>query len=147
MTTNIELSNKLRKFKKFIGVFSKDGIPNTIGKGEAMIINFEKATESGSHWVCILGGAMDGLNLYIDSYGMAPPDSFIRLLKGENNYYKYNTSQYQSMSSIKCGEFCVYFISRFLSPRFDIYKTFYETIKPKEFEKNDLVVARLYNDL
>ena len=148
MTTNIQLNQALSKYRKkgFLGVYANDTTPKSIRFGEAFITNLEPTTKGGSHWVCVLGGAINGMNLYVDSYGFHSPDSFMSMLKNESGYFKFSTSQYQSIDSIKCGEFCCYFIAKFLDGR-NIYDLFYKDLEPGRYVKNDQIVSSFFKTL
>ena len=51
----------------FRGIYSRDNLPKIIRK-ECAIINLNKETESGSHWVCYRN--IDNYCEYFDSFGL-----------------------------------------------------------------------------
>ena len=59
------------KIPNFKGVFMRDELPTTPQKQECGIVNFNKSTEPGSHWVAYF---KDGeKRIYFDSFGQVIP--------------------------------------------------------------------------
>ena len=51
--TNIELYDFANKLQiPLRGVFMRDSLPNSPYENENGIVNFNKSSESGTHWVC-----------------------------------------------------------------------------------------------
>jgi hypothetical protein len=107
--SNIQIEKLVKKYniKNFIGVYSKDRLPDKKREGW-YIINMENYDDGqGTHWVC---AKYDKVNsIYIDSFGFPPP-----LVVEE--YFDdpiYNTQQVQHLKSLRCGHFCLYFIKKF----------------------------------
>jgi hypothetical protein len=90
---------------KFIGVFARDKLPLTRQNG-AYVINFDKDSQPGSHWVAVY---VNGMNIeYFDSFGRKPYHYDIKQFLGSN--YSYNSVSLQPVLSKCCGFFCVYFL-------------------------------------
>ena len=49
---------------------------------------------------------------YFDSFGLAPAQECIQLMKSSNKPIEYNSSQIQNIDSIMCGYYCIYYISQ-----------------------------------
>ena len=56
MTTNIQIQNRLKNNKHFVGVFSADSLPDvtTLNVDSSLIVNYSKSNHPGSHWVAFL---------------------------------------------------------------------------------------------
>jgi hypothetical protein len=102
--TNFELFDFAKKLDiNLRGVYMRDGLPEKPLKNECAIVNFNKVSESGTHWVCY---KKDGdVKLYFDSYGG-------RVLQEVRNYLKSpiyrNTDIVQPFDTPICGHLCLY---------------------------------------
>ena len=95
--------------KHFIGVFASDSLPLEIShKPVSLIANLDTSMEDGSHWVCFYF-PQHGLPEYMDSFGLHPIPSFLKLL---GHKYRCNTSFLQSPFSAVCGQYCLYYLHR-----------------------------------
>jgi hypothetical protein len=144
-TSNTQLTNKLREFPKFRGVFPQDELKflGSLKPGEAIIANFESPPLNGSHWTCAINHPVLG-KFYIDSFGYVPPITFQDFLMEKNESFKFNRIQYQEITSKNCGEFSTYFVSRFLMglPLNDIFNLdFFPS------DKNEKTVLDWFNSL
>jgi len=95
---------------KFIGVFSKDELPDKLNENENLIINLDDHDGNGTHWTCIYNDDGEYCQ-YFDSYGFPPPDLAINFMRTSNKKIAYSTSQIQMSNSILCGYYCMYFIN------------------------------------
>lgn len=95
----------------FKGVFSSDELPwfekDEILKNKFIILNLDKRSEPGSHWVCIMLHPCNK-NLFFDSYGMLPQNSDFEEFM--NKSYSYNSTVFQHDLTTTCGQWCIYFI-------------------------------------
>ena len=100
--TDIEISRfaiNVLKLPNFRGVFMLDELP--IGSGplyrENAIVNLNRSTEPGSHWVAY---KKRGCNAsYFDSYGdLCPPSELVAYLRERNtvDQIEYNVERYQN---------------------------------------------------
>ena len=81
--SNFDLLNaaKQLKIKNFRGVFMRDQLPKKPNNIETGIINLDKNSGPGTHWV---GYAIDPRGIiYFDSYGLAPPKEFLEYVTGD----------------------------------------------------------------
>jgi len=108
MSSNIEIEEKLKDIKQFLGCFPIDKIPN-LKKNESIIINSDKHNEEGTHW---MGLKISSKNvcLFFDSFGEPPNINIINSLSKQFRKLVYNSIQIQSVFSSKCGEFSMQFI-------------------------------------
>ena len=92
----------------FKGPFMRDELPSTPQHQECGIVNFNKSTEPGSHWVCFL---KDGdKRIYFDSFGQKAPTEIQKYLKTKEEFQndapviQRNTDIVQEI----CGQLCIY---------------------------------------
>ena len=97
------------KIKNVKGVISRDEIPRLVKNipNQCFIINLDDTEGPGTHWVAVKI-TEDFVN-YFDSFGMQPPQELINLCHTFNKLYKYESNQFQDLSSVLCGYYCLYF--------------------------------------
>lgn len=97
--------------KVFLGAFPIDKLPprRFIKYPCALIVNFDKSTEKGSHWVSIFI-AQNGYGFYFDSAGKQPPDQIERFLNRNCIDWEYFTERVQKYVTKTCGEHCIFFL-------------------------------------
>lgn len=102
---------------QFVGVFAADQVPTkppllTSDLKKCYVLNTDKSTEPGSHWVCVVFQPHEK-PVYFDSYGLKPFVSSIESFLGLD--YDFNSTQLQHPLSTTCGEWCILFILCYLS--------------------------------
>ena len=94
-------------------------------KHSPCIINLDDFGNQGTHWVCCFPSltianlakpcltpkAQGSLN-YFDSFGMPYPEEYAKRAKKDNLQIIYNTSQYQELTSVLCGYYCLFVLHR-----------------------------------
>ena len=100
------------KIPNFKGVFMRDELPSAPQNKECGIVNFNKSTESGSHWVAYF---KDGeKRIYFDSFGQVIPTEIQKYLKTKEEYQndapviQRNTDIVQEPNTEICGHLCLY---------------------------------------
>ncbi|GFW55297.1 uncharacterized protein TNCV_116831 [Trichonephila clavipes] len=101
--------------KGFRGVFTSDLLPKKMRQFENGIINLDIATGPGTHWVCYYNDPKNNFVEYFDPFG----DYVYRILPNIKRYLLssgkkeigYNSSFLQHPASVKCGYFCMKYIS------------------------------------
>ena len=103
--SNIELEDAAKRLKisSFRGVFLLDKLPKKPNKKECGIVNFDKSSGSGTHWVAWYKNGKT--KIYFDSYGVHPPLEVIYYLEKPIHY---NTDQLQPAEEVFCGHLCLY---------------------------------------
>jgi len=79
-------------------------------KDGAYIINLDDyGNKGGTHWTALI--IVKKYALYFDSYGLSIPTSIKYFIK-KNNCRKiyYSVDQIQSLPSVTCGYYCIYFL-------------------------------------
>ena len=118
---DIENWMKYLNMKNFQGVYSRDKVKNCTKEG-FYVINLDDSYGPGTHWVamCIKPDIIG----YIDSFGLRPPEEVVQLSNVLGFNYIYNSSQYQDISSVLCGYYCIYWINESYKG-----KSYYDVIK------------------
>jgi len=105
--TNFELFDICKRMKiPLVNVIAKDEI-NLITKNGNYILNLENHNLKGSHWTALCLFAKHGL--YMDSFGMPPPEKLFNYLEKKYKQVNYNRMEIQDMDSKLCGYFCIAF--------------------------------------
>ena len=102
---NFELKDAVKKLKipSFRGVFLLDTLPKKLNKKECGIINFDKSSGPGTHWVAWYKNGKT--KIYFDSYGVRPPLEVIRYLGSPIHY---NTDKLLPAGQVFCGHLYLY---------------------------------------
>ena len=91
----------------FRGVFMIDNLPIKLNFRESGIVNLQKLSQTGSHWVAYkkLGRIVE----YFDSFGnLRPPKELEKYFQNCQVYY--NRDRYQELEQSNCGQNCVKFL-------------------------------------
>ena len=107
------LRNDRRTSPVFSGVFPSDKLPmNKINYPSAFVVNLDKSSQEGSHWIAIYFDHAGRSELF-DSYGTHPlPDAILRFLHRHTleGRTKRNEKQLQSFFSTVCGAYVIFYI-------------------------------------
>lgn len=106
------ITANLKCLKNFVGVFSRDTLPVVVKLPVGLVINTDKSSLPGTHWVAIYIDA-DGFGEYMDSFGLRPLTSDILAFLNKNciSGWEHNPITFQSPVSSACGPYCVLFIT------------------------------------
>jgi hypothetical protein len=104
------------------------------------ILNLDKHTENGSHWICIFINTNKKQIEYFDSEGQKYKNkyinNFLNILKKEYKFdIVYNKRQFQ-FTGVQCGFYCVYYIIQRL------LKRSFQTITQNPITDNDILLFR-----
>lgn len=105
------MNNRDNPKSKFIGVFSRDGLPKKLNNNESLILNLDSEMGNGTHWVSIYNDPNQKYVEYFDSYGLPPPEEAIEYMKTTKKPIYYNTNQMQAINNIMCGFYSIYYIN------------------------------------
>ena len=102
--TNFELYDYAQKLNiKLRGVFMRDSLPETPHDNECGIVNFNKVSEKGTHWVAYY--KQGDFKQYFDSFGQVVLQEVRDYLKSP--IYR-NTDIIQPINTPICGHLCLY---------------------------------------
>jgi len=90
----------------FLGVFARDRVPLQPKYPSGIILNTDKQTEEGEHWLAIYYDN-DGYAEFFDSFGKHP--SYYNMeayMNKTSRKWNHNTIQLQSFSNF-CGHYCL----------------------------------------
>ena len=100
----------LQNRKEFLGCFPSDSLPPFPTQfPKSMIINTDKATKAGEHWLGLV--LTENKCFYFDSYGLFIFNT--NIIKYLQPFYKmisYSSIPIQHATTTLCGEFCIGFI-------------------------------------
>ena len=137
--TNLELEDKMKKTflkNKFLGVFSKDELPEC-KEGHCMICNIQDSVNSngqplpGTHWIA---AGRKGEPWCVDSFGLAPPKDVVASI---GKYVAYNTRQVQDPKSDLCGYYAMAACCEIMASNHDPTETIREFID--QFDEAPLI--------
>jgi hypothetical protein len=116
------IQNNLKNQKGFRGVFTVDLLPNKMKKFESGVINLDISTGPGTHWVCYYNDPKHNYVEYFDPFGEYEynskklkqeiiPTNIVNYLKTSGKEIRYNSSFLQHPASVKCGLYCMKYIT------------------------------------
>ena len=142
-----QINDAMKGVKGFVGTFPIDKLPKKLNIGEALISNFQTAEQGGSHWVSLsyLPATKSSLPrlIYMDSFGMPPPIPILKLCHASAPAFWYTDSQYQKYTSLECGMYCVYFVTKALAGD-EVEKILGSELIPHPSNANETLVKKFY---
>jgi len=140
-TLQINIIMQHDKFTKnlYIVTFAIDALPQKIKYPSCMVINNQKSTHAGEHWIAI-HYFRNKKAQFFDSFGHSP--TFYGLesyMKQTSNSYTYNSKKVQSIYSNYCGLYAVLFL--FFKARYRSLEYFLKQFK--NAKKNDILLEYL----
>jgi hypothetical protein len=139
----IQLQKILEHYAKvknfYYGVFAADRLPTIDRFPSCLIMNNQKSTQEGQHWVAIFFNKKKHCEFF-DSFGKSPAYYGIqKYLKEYSTKTKYNTKIIQSNVSPYCGLYCIFFLIFKLRGRSMDY---YVKLFKKNPLKNDIMFSK-----
>lgn len=113
-----EIKKALCSYDKFIGCFARDKIPSIVEYPAFIIVNTDKSSAPGTHWVAMRFTSKECE--YFDSFGLPPLHQEMINAIGSRKML-WNGRCLQHPSSRTCGEFCIAFV-KFRSLNFSFIK-------------------------
>ena len=111
---NIQLISVAKKLKitNLKGVFVRDKLPRKQSRNaECGILNLDSSFGPGTHWTAwYKSGSRSCEKLYVDSYGLRPPDELVEYLQRP---VFYNSERVQPEGQVFCGHLCLYVFKKF----------------------------------
>lgn len=107
--SNFDLMDWINKLgiSYFRGIYSRNGLPNKIGK-ECGIINLDDKQGPGTHLVCYrnIGNVVE----YFDPFGLIMPNEALNYFHTANKPIVYSIDEIQNRSTVLCGYWCLYYL-------------------------------------
>ena len=108
--TNLEIQTYHQNERRFIGVYSRDNLPDNLPdnvKGCAYIVNLDEHSDIGTHWVALY--VNNKTVTYFDSFGVEQIPKEIKEFINNKNVIA-NIFRIQAYDSVMCRYFCIEFI-------------------------------------
>ena len=108
--TNFEIQKYYQNKPRFIGVYSRDNLPDKIKDG-AIVINLDDYSNIETHWIASYVNAETVT--YFDSFGVEHiPREIKKFIKRSIDKFtiKISIFRIQAYESVMCGHFCIGFI-------------------------------------
>ena len=96
--------------KSYLGTFALDKLPQKVRYPSCLIVNNQKSTEPGEHWVAIYFGKNKKAEFF-DSFGNSPHTFGLeKYIQNNSLTMKFNRIKLQSDFSLFCGYYCVLYL-------------------------------------
>ena len=135
---NFEIQAYYQIEHRFIGVYSRDNLPDKIKDG-AYVTNLDEYSDIGTH--CIALHVKNKTVTYFDSFGIAHIPKEVKKFIGNRTMIT-NIYRIQNYDSIMCGYFCIGFIDyMFMGKSLTDYTNLFS---PSNFKKNDDIILNYF---
>ena len=132
--TNFEIEAYFQNESRFIGVYSRDNLPNKIKDG-AYVINLDEYSDIGTHWIALYKN--NKTVTCFDSFGVEHMPKEIKKFTNNKNIIA-NIFRIQACGSVMRGYFCIGFIDyMFMGKSLTDYNNLFS---PNNFKKNDDII-------
>ena len=132
--TNFEIEAYFQNESRFIGVYSRDNLPNKIKDG-AYVINLDEYSDIGTHWIALYKN--NKTVTCFDSFGVEHMPKEIKKFTNNKNIIA-NIFRIQAYGSVMRGYFCIGFIDyMFMGKSLTDYNNLFS---PNNFKKNDDII-------
>ena len=136
--TNFEIKDYFQNESRFIGVYSRDNLPNKIKDG-AYVMNLDEYSDIGTHWIALYVNNKPAT--YFDSFGVEHIPKEIKKFTNNKNIIA-NNFKIQAYDSVMCGYFCIGFIDyMFMGKSLTDYTNLFS---PNNFKKNDDIILNYF---
>ena len=136
--TNFEIEAYYQNEPRFIGVYSRDNLPDKIEYG-AYVVNLDEYSDIGTLWIALY--VNNKTVTYFDSFGVELiPKETKKLINNKNIIA--NIFRMQAYDSVMCGYFCVDFNNyKFMGKSLTDYANLFS---PNNFKKNDSIILNYF---
>ena len=136
--TNFEIQAYYQNELRFIGVYSRDNLPETIKDG-AYVVNLDEYSDIGTHWIAL--SVNNKIVTYFDSFGIERISKEVKKFVNNKNIIA-NIFRIQPYDSVMCGYFCIGFIDHmFVGKSLTDYTNLFS---PNNFKKNDDIILNYF---
>ena len=136
--TNFEIQDYYQNKPRFIGVYSRDNLPDKIKDG-AYVINLDEYSDIGTHWTALY--VNNKTAAYFDSFGIEHIPKEVKKFIGNGNMVT-NIYRIQNYDSIMCGYFCIGFIAYMFKGK--SLTDYTNLFSPNNFKKNDDIILNYF---
>ena len=135
--TNFEIQAYCQNEPRFIGVYSRDNLPDKIKDG-AYVINLDEYSDIGTHWIALYVNSKTVT--YFDSFGIEHIPKEVKKFIGNRNIVT-NIYRIQNYDSIMCGYICIGFIDYMFMGK---SLTDYTIFSPNNFKRNEDIILNYF---
>ena len=136
--TNFEIQAYYQNEPRFIGVYSRDNLPDKIKDG-AYVTNLDEYPDIGTHWIAL--DVNKKTVTYFDSFGIEHIPKKVKKFNGNRNIIS-NIYRIQNYDSVMCGYFCIGFIDYMFKGK--SLTDYTNLFSPNNFKKNDDIVLNYF---
>ena len=136
--TNFEIRTYYQNEPRFIGVYSRDNLPDKIRDG-TYVVNLDEYSDIGTHWIALY--VNNKTVTYFDSFGIEHISKEVKIFINNKNIIA-NIFRIQAYDSIMCGYFCIGFIDyMFIGQSLTDYTNLFS---PNNFKINDDIIFNYF---
>ena len=136
--TNLEIQTYYQNESRFIGVYSRDNLPQKIKDG-VYVINLDEYYDIGTHWIVL--HVNNKTVTYFDSFGIEHIPKEVKKFIGNRNIIS-NIYRIQNYDSLMCGYFCIGFIDYMFKGK--SLTDYTNLFSPNNFKKNDDIILNYF---
>ena len=136
--TNFDIQAYYQNEPRFIGVYSRDNLPDKI-KYMAYVINLDDYSDIGTHWIALY--VNNKTVTYFDCFGIEHIPKEVEKVIGNRNIVT-NIYRIQNYDSIMCGYFCIGFIDYMFKGKSST--DYINLFSPNNFKKNDDMILKYF---
>ena len=137
--TNFERQTYYQNEPRFIGVYSRDNLPNKIKDG-AYVINLDEYYDIRTHGIALY---VNNKNVtYFDSFGIEHIPKEVKKFIGNRNIIS-NIYRIQNYDAVMCSYFCIRFIDYMFKGK--SLTDYTNLFSPNNFKKNDDIILNYFS--
>ena len=136
--TNFDIQAYYQNEPRFIGVYSRDNLPDKIKDG-AYVINLDDYSDIGTHWIALY--VNNKTVTYFDCFGIEHIPKEVEKVIGNRNIVT-NIYRIQNYDSIMCGYFRIGFIDYMFKGKSST--DYINLFSPNNFKKNDDMILKYF---
>ena len=136
--TNFEIQDYYQNEPRFIGVYSRDNLPDKVKDG-AYVINLDEYSDIGTHWIAL--HVNNKTVTYFDSFGVEHIPKEVQKFIDDRNIIS-NIYRIQNYDSIMCGYFCIGFIDYMFKGK--SLTDYTNLFSPNNLKKNDDIILNYF---
>ena len=138
--TNFEIQAYYQNEPKFIGVCSRDNLPDKIKDG-AYVINLDEYSGIGTHWIALYLNNKTATYFDVTCFGIEHIPKEVKKFIGNKNIMT-NIYRIQNYDSIMCGYFCIGFINYMFKNK--TLTDYTNLFSPNNFKNNDDIILNYF---
>ena len=136
--TKFEIQAYYQNEPRFIGVYSRDNLPDKIKDG-AYVVNLDEYSDIGTHWIALY--VKNKTVIYFDSFGIEHISKEVKKFVNNRNIIV-SILRIQAYDSVMCGYFCIGFIDYMFMGK--ILTNYTNLFSPNNFKRNDDIILNYF---